>query len=91
MSGRFRHIEWSLRRLDFWGARACAQCVSGSPQCGAVPPPGPESRTDEGAMRWVESHFRETGHRRFDRTLFETVQWDPPDEVDPRALPGVTT
>jgi hypothetical protein len=88
---RFRHIEWTLRRLDFWGARAYVQCVSGSPQCGAAPPAGSEGRTDEGSLRWAESHFRETGHRRFDRALFETVQWDPPEDVDPRTLPGVTT
>ncbi len=91
MGRRFRHIEWSLRRLEFWGASAYAQCVSGNPQCDATPPPGPEFRTAEGAARWIEVHFRETGHRRFDRALFETVQWDPPEDVDPRTLPGVTT
>ncbi|MFD7547533.1 hypothetical protein ACFV0R_22680 [Streptomyces sp. NPDC059578] len=42
-------------------------------------------------MRWAELHFRETGHRRFDRALFETVQWDPPQDVDPRTFPGVET
>ncbi len=91
MSRQFRHIEWSLRRLESWGVSAYAQCVSGSPPCDAIPPKDPEFRTAEGATRWMEVHFRETGHRRFDRALFETVQWDPPEDFASPTLPGVTT
>jgi hypothetical protein len=91
MTRRFRHVQWTVKRLDFWGTGVHVQCVSGAPQCGAVPPPGTRHGSPEEALVWTEEHFRATGHRRYDRVLFDTVQWDPPEGVDPRTLPGVTT
>lgn len=88
---RFRNLLWTLKKTEFWGARVHIQCVSGTPQCGAVPPFGPERRTSHGALAWPEWHMRDTGHLRYDRALFETLQWDPPGGIDPRTLPGVTT
>jgi hypothetical protein len=87
---RFRHLVWTLRLVEC-KAWTHIQCVSGSPRCGEVPPGRPGSRSPDDALVWAEEHFRATGHRRFDRLLFDTVQWDPPRDVDPRTLPGVTT
>ncbi|MGW1144299.1 DUF7848 domain-containing protein [Streptomyces sp. NPDC002454] len=88
---RFRHVEWTLKALTFREVQAHVQCVSGVPQCGAVPPWRPEHLSPDGVLTWAEEHFRATGHRRYDRVVFDTVQWDPPQGVDPRGLPGVTT
>jgi hypothetical protein len=88
---RWCHLEWTLKQVESWGVRAHVQCVSGSPRCGAAPPLGPETRTPDGALAWAEEHLRATGHRRYQRSLHDTVQWDPPLGVDPRTLPGVTT
>ncbi|MGW1143598.1 DUF7848 domain-containing protein [Streptomyces sp. NPDC002454] len=90
MTRRFRHVEWTLKRMD---AKAWAhiQCVSGEPRCGAVPPGRPGNRSPEDVLAWTEEHFRVTGHRRYDRVLFDRVQWDPPEGLDPHSLPGVST
>ncbi|MFD5555049.1 hypothetical protein ACFWIA_14585 [Streptomyces sp. NPDC127068] len=89
MTRLFWQVTWTLKRLEFWGVRAHIQCVSGTPQCGATSPP--ERRTPDGVLTWAEEHLRQTGHRRYDRVLFDTVQWDPPEDVDPRTIKGVTT
>ncbi|MER5493964.1 hypothetical protein ACSMX9_10790 [Streptomyces sp. LE64] len=91
MTRRFRHIEWTLKQVESLGIRAHVQCVSGTPPCRETPPSGLENRTPEEALAWVEGHLRATGHRRYDRVLFDTVQWDPPRDVDPGTLPGTTT
>jgi hypothetical protein len=88
---RFRHIRWTLKRVESRPGRAHIQCVSGAPPCGAVSPSGAGNPGPDGAFAWVEAHFRETGHRRYDRTLSDTLQWDPQPDVDPRTLLGVTT
>lgn len=87
----FRYVGWTLTQVEYRGVRAHARCVSGTPMCGAMAPAEPRSRSAAGVLAWVEKHMRETGHRRYDRALFDTVQWDPPAGIDPRTLPGVTT
>ncbi|WP_445397099.1 hypothetical protein ACSMX9_24785 [Streptomyces sp. LE64] len=49
----------------------------------------PARTADRPRSALVEVNAR--SHRRYDRVLFDTVQWDPPEGVDPRTLPGVTT
>jgi hypothetical protein len=92
---RFRYLRWTLRSVEALGLRAHITCVSGSPPCGAEPDPGPGTEpaplTPDTALDWAGAHFRATGHRRYERTVGDTVQWDPPHDTDPRALPEVTT
>jgi hypothetical protein len=71
--------------------KAHLQCISGTPRCGAVPPGRPGSRSLDEVRNWAEEHFHATGHRRYDRVVFDLVQWDPPQDVDPRSLPDVST
>jgi hypothetical protein len=91
MTRRFRHVDWTLKQLGLSGVWVHVQCVSGTPPCGASPPAREERQTPDGALAWTEEHLRLTGHRRYDRLLFDVVQWDPPDDVDPRTIEGVTT
>ncbi|MFF0449686.1 hypothetical protein ACFYT4_25295 [Streptomyces sp. NPDC004609] len=89
----FRHLVWTLTHVESEGVRAHIECVSGTPPCGAEPEPDDTGQglTVGDGEAWAEYHFRRTGHRRYARTVCDTVQWDPPAETDPRTLPGVTT
>ncbi|MFD5557029.1 hypothetical protein ACFWIA_24715 [Streptomyces sp. NPDC127068] len=87
----FRYVLWTLKQVESPGARAHVQCVSGTPKCGAEPPIRPGKWTPDNAHAWAEDHMRATGHRRYDRVVFDTVQCDPPEGIDPTNLGGVTT
>ncbi|WP_445402550.1 hypothetical protein ACSMX9_13395 [Streptomyces sp. LE64] len=90
MSRRFRDIDWELKQMES-DKKAHVQCISGTPRCGAVPPGRPGSRSWDDVLTWTEEHFRLTGHRRYDRVVFDLVQWDPPQDAGPRSLPDATT
>ncbi|MGW4201124.1 hypothetical protein [Streptomyces sp. NPDC004726] len=93
MTRTFRQLLWTHTHVESEGVRVHIECVSGTPQCAVEPETGSTSRglTLEDAEAWAEYHFRRTGHRRYARTVCDTVQWDPPTGTDPRTLPGVTT
>ncbi|MFD8934341.1 hypothetical protein ACFV0R_03670 [Streptomyces sp. NPDC059578] len=88
---RLFDLDWTLTRLEDQGVWVHIACVSGNPLCGASPSMRPVHATPDGALAWAEEHMRLTGHRRYDRLSFDVVQWDPPGDVDPGVLPGVTT
>ncbi|MFJ6574245.1 hypothetical protein ACIQNU_43345 [Streptomyces sp. NPDC091292] len=77
--------------MESLGVRAHVECVSGSPPCGAEPPDATKGLTPDDIEAWAEYHFRRTGHRRYERFICDTVQWDPPADVDPLTINGVTT
>ncbi|MGW4031248.1 DUF7848 domain-containing protein [Streptomyces sp. NPDC004838] len=92
-SRTFRHLLWTLTHVESEGAWVHIECVSGTPPCGAEAEPGGSVRglTVDDGEAWAEYHFRRTGHRRYARTVCDTLQWDPPVGTDPRTFPGVTT
>ncbi|MCM2392569.1 hypothetical protein [Streptomyces albipurpureus] len=91
MIRRFRELLWTLKRVDSMAVRTHIECVSGAKPCGAEPPATGAETTPEVAEAWAEFHFKTTGHRRFERVYCDTVQWDPPTDVDPRTIEGVST
>ncbi|MEO3977608.1 hypothetical protein AAFN69_27575 [Streptomyces sp. CAU 1734] len=91
MTRRFRYVLWTLKRVESIGVDAHITCVSGTPACGAEPPVTPEGLAVDGIAAWAEHHLRMTGHRRYDRVIRDTVQWDPPEDTDPRHITGVST
>lgn len=74
------------------GVTLRVECVSGSPRCGQEPPePGNARPVDaEYAEVWMAFHLSVTGHRRFSRAVFDTVQWNPPPGTLPDSRQGVT-
>ncbi|MCM2391038.1 hypothetical protein [Streptomyces albipurpureus] len=90
MVRRFRQLIWTLTLLADDGVSVHVACVSGEPGCGADPE-GAEDLSVDDAEAWTEYHFRRTGHRRYLFVHCSTKQWDPPADVDPRTIEGVTT
>lgn len=91
MTRLFAYTRWTLKQVESNGVRAHIACVSGTPPCGAEPPDAAKGLTPDEVEAWAEYHFRGTGHRRYDRVCCDTVQWDPPEDIDPRTIAGVTT
>ncbi|MEU0986121.1 hypothetical protein [Streptomyces sp. NPDC005953] len=90
LTRRFRELIWTLKLQEASGISVHVACASGESGCRALPG-GAEDLCVDDAEAWTEAHFRRTGHRRY--LFFEcyTKQWDPPSDVDPRTIEGVTT
>ncbi|WP_455681996.1 DUF7848 domain-containing protein [Streptomyces uncialis] len=90
MNRHFRHVDWKLKEVPSTVTLVDIACISGKPRCREIPRrSGPLSLADGEA--WLLAHFKTTGHRRYEETYSRVVQWDPPDDIDPRTILGVTT